>query len=71
MIAVMAGNADALRFYARRGVVPGEVLLYRFPRRAGEDAPAGLSCPARVGVPAMTRCPGRDSNPHAPKGSRV
>ena len=39
VIAVMAGNADALRFYARRGVVPGEVLLYRFPRRAGEDAP--------------------------------
>ena len=38
VIAVMAGNADALRFYARRGVVPGEVLLYRFPRRAGEDA---------------------------------
>jgi GNAT superfamily N-acetyltransferase len=38
VIAVMAGNADALRFYARRGVVPGEVLLYRFPRRAGADA---------------------------------
>jgi GNAT superfamily N-acetyltransferase len=30
-IAVMAGNTDALRFYARRGLVPGEVLLYRFP----------------------------------------
>jgi GNAT superfamily N-acetyltransferase len=29
-IAVMAGNTDALRFYARRGVVPGELLLYRF-----------------------------------------
>jgi hypothetical protein len=27
---VMAGNTDALRFYARRGLVPGEVLLYRF-----------------------------------------
>ena len=38
MIAVMAGNTDALRFYARRGLVPGEVLLYRFPRRASEDA---------------------------------
>ena len=30
VIAVMAGNADALRFYARRGLVPGELLLYRF-----------------------------------------
>src|SRR4029077_9060489 len=29
-IAVMAGNTDALRFYARRGLVAGEVLLYRF-----------------------------------------
>ena len=29
-IAVMAGNTDALRFYARRGLVPGELLLYRF-----------------------------------------
>ena len=38
VIAVMAGNTDALRFYARRGLVPGEVLLYRFPRRASEDA---------------------------------
>jgi GNAT superfamily N-acetyltransferase len=38
VIAVMAGNADALRFYARRDLVPGEVLLYRFPRRAREDA---------------------------------
>jgi GNAT superfamily N-acetyltransferase len=38
VIAVMAGNADALRFYARRGHVPGEMLLYRFPRRASEDA---------------------------------
>ena len=32
-IAVMAGNADALRFYARRGLVPGELLLYRFRAR--------------------------------------
>jgi len=30
VIAVTAGNTDALRFYARRGLVPGEVLLYRF-----------------------------------------
>lgn len=29
-IAVMASNTDALRFYARRGVLPGELLLYRF-----------------------------------------
>lgn len=29
MIATMAGNADAIRFYERRGLVPGEVLLYR------------------------------------------
>jgi GNAT superfamily N-acetyltransferase len=28
-VAVMAGNTDALRFYARRGLAPGEVLLYR------------------------------------------
>jgi GNAT superfamily N-acetyltransferase len=33
VIAVMAGNSEALSFYARRGLVPGEVLLYRF--RAG------------------------------------
>jgi hypothetical protein len=26
----MAGNTDALRFYARRGLLPGELLLYRF-----------------------------------------
>jgi ribosomal protein S18 acetylase RimI-like enzyme len=28
-IAVMAGNDDALRFYERRGLVPGETVLYR------------------------------------------
>jgi ribosomal protein S18 acetylase RimI-like enzyme len=41
VIAVMAGNDDALRFYTRRGMVPGELLLYRFPasQRAG-PAPA-------------------------------
>ena len=38
VIAVMAGNTDALRFYARRGLVPGELLLYRF--RAARVDPA-------------------------------
>ena len=42
-IAVMAGNADALRFYARRGLVPGELLLYRF--RAARVDPAGADIP--------------------------
>ena len=37
VIAVMAGNAEALRFYTRRGLVPGEMLLYRF--RAAPLAP--------------------------------
>ena len=36
----MAGNADALRFYARRGLVPGEVLLYRFGAARGDAAGA-------------------------------
>ncbi len=31
MIATMARNADAVRFYERRGLVPGELLLYRLP----------------------------------------
>jgi ribosomal protein S18 acetylase RimI-like enzyme len=31
MIATMARNADAIRFYERRGLVPGELLLYRLP----------------------------------------
>jgi GNAT superfamily N-acetyltransferase len=39
-IAVMAGNTDALRFYARRGLVPGEVLLYRFPAARADAASA-------------------------------
>ena len=30
-IAVMTENEDALRFYQRRGLVPGEVVLFRFP----------------------------------------
>jgi hypothetical protein len=25
----MADNADAIRLYRRRGLVPGEILLYR------------------------------------------
>lgn len=29
VISVMADNADALRFYTRRGLVPGEIVLYR------------------------------------------
>ena len=37
-IAVMAGNSDALRFYARRGLVPGEVLLYRFRSARGAQS---------------------------------
>lgn len=31
-IAVMTGNDEALRFYERRGLRPGEVYLYRFGR---------------------------------------
>jgi ribosomal protein S18 acetylase RimI-like enzyme len=33
-VAVMAGNDRALRFYERRGLVQGEVVLYRFGRPA-------------------------------------
>jgi ribosomal protein S18 acetylase RimI-like enzyme len=29
-VAVMARNTDAIRFYQRRGLIPGELLLYRF-----------------------------------------
>jgi hypothetical protein len=43
VIAVIAGNADALRFYARRGLVPGELLLYRF--RASRFDPASAAPP--------------------------
>jgi GNAT superfamily N-acetyltransferase len=39
-IAVMAGNTDALRFYARRGLVPGELLLYRFHAARADPASA-------------------------------
>jgi GNAT superfamily N-acetyltransferase len=42
-IAVMAANTDALRFYARRGLVPGELLLYRF--RAARVDPASADTP--------------------------
>jgi GNAT superfamily N-acetyltransferase len=44
-IAVMAGNTDALRFYARRGIVPGELLLYRFCAPRAEPARADASPP--------------------------
>jgi ribosomal protein S18 acetylase RimI-like enzyme len=40
VIAVMAGNDDALRLYTRRGMVPGELLLYRFGGRR-RSAPPG------------------------------
>jgi ribosomal protein S18 acetylase RimI-like enzyme len=30
VIAVMMGNDEALRFYTRRGLAPGELILYRF-----------------------------------------
>jgi GNAT superfamily N-acetyltransferase len=40
-IAVMACNSDALRFYARRGLVPGELVLYRFPGARTGDAGTG------------------------------
>ena len=29
-MAVMVGNVDAERFYERRGLKPGEIVLYRF-----------------------------------------
>jgi ribosomal protein S18 acetylase RimI-like enzyme len=29
VVAVMAGNEDALRFYRRRGLVPAEIVLWR------------------------------------------
>jgi ribosomal protein S18 acetylase RimI-like enzyme len=32
-VAVMAGNNDAVRFYQRRGLVPGEIMLYRLGDR--------------------------------------
>ena len=29
-VAVMVGNREAQRFYERRGLRPGEIILYRF-----------------------------------------
>jgi GNAT superfamily N-acetyltransferase len=40
-VAVMAGNADALRLYQRRGLEPAEVVLFRFGTNGdGGEAPA-------------------------------
>jgi GNAT superfamily N-acetyltransferase len=40
-VAVMAGNADALRLYQRRGLEPAEVVLFRFGSEPdGGEAPA-------------------------------
>jgi ribosomal protein S18 acetylase RimI-like enzyme len=38
-VAVMVGNADAQRFYERRGLRAGEIILYRFGSPAGEALP--------------------------------
>jgi ribosomal protein S18 acetylase RimI-like enzyme len=38
-VAVMVGNADAQRFYERRGLRAGEIILYRFGSPAGEAHP--------------------------------
>jgi ribosomal protein S18 acetylase RimI-like enzyme len=37
-IAVMVGNADALRFYERRGMAAAELVLYRFGSSADQDS---------------------------------
>ena len=37
-VAVMAGNADALRLYERRGLLPAELVLFRFGREPHGDA---------------------------------
>jgi ribosomal protein S18 acetylase RimI-like enzyme len=34
VLSVMTGNTDALRLYARRGLEPGEIVMYRFPASA-------------------------------------
>jgi GNAT superfamily N-acetyltransferase len=40
-VAVMAGNAGALRLYQRRGLVPAEVVLFRFGEaQDGDEATA-------------------------------
>lgn len=33
MVGVLAGNEDALRFYARRGLATGELIMWRFGGR--------------------------------------
>jgi ribosomal protein S18 acetylase RimI-like enzyme len=33
VVSVMVGNTGALRLYERRGLVPGELVLYRFRDR--------------------------------------
>jgi GNAT superfamily N-acetyltransferase len=40
-VSVMAGNADALRLYQRRGLLPAELVLFRFG-----SAPDGGEAPA-------------------------
>jgi GNAT superfamily N-acetyltransferase len=44
-IAVMAANTGALRFYARRGLLPGELMLYRFGGARAEPARAESPAP--------------------------
>jgi GNAT superfamily N-acetyltransferase len=40
-VSVMAGNADALRLYQRRGLLPAELVLFRFGAAPdGGEAPA-------------------------------
>jgi ribosomal protein S18 acetylase RimI-like enzyme len=34
MVGVLAGNEDAVRFYTRRGLATGELIMWRFGRRA-------------------------------------
>ena len=33
MVGVLAGNEDALRFYTRRGLATGELIMWRFGGR--------------------------------------
>jgi ribosomal protein S18 acetylase RimI-like enzyme len=42
-VAVMAQNTDAIRFYERRGLIPGELLLYRFTSADYEQSAGGGS----------------------------
>jgi hypothetical protein len=34
----MSGNSDALRLYSRRGLEPGEIVMYRFPTSAARPS---------------------------------